>query len=602
MASVGPSPASEVFGIDVRDLSQLWEKEHVSPPDPHSMKHAELVSRLTNITSQYQNLVRMQQVGDSVEGRAIYLIHVGTGPKNILLWSQMHGDEPTATSAMLDLLHFFGRHRQEPWAAEILQKYTLLCIPMLNPDGAEKNQRRNAQHLDINRDALMLQSPEGRILKEVRDKYKPILGFNLHNQNSLTTVGDTGRVATIALLAVGADQPASPNQARVETPLASTESPSIPMPLSKQVAAVLYEALSPFIYGHISRYDESYNPRAFGDNLARWGTPVVLIESGGLPADSPPNLTVKLNFIGSLAALNSMASGKIANANPAAYDALKVNSENPIFDLLLQNAWIFTGTGVPLFRGDVAIRHEVRAGRKDESIIADLGDLRISSAHRTIDCTDALITPGLIGYERGGSGFASNQKDSEYLRAGILTLLGDADWKQIIRSSPDTEAWGKKPRSLNWGFVLAGDPDREDLTSVMKLAEWLAAGGRAWARTSVRPLENYPQLSKIADWFGVEILSTDEARKFTIPSAPDFRGKPERLLPRWTSEAARRFRLPGRGVITSGAVADLVIWRASTPGEPVELSNYRPSHAVLNGRMLDLGSSDAPAFGRFLGR
>jgi len=602
MATLGSSPASDVFGIDVHNLSRWWEKEHVSPADPYSIKHAELVRRLMNFASQYPKLVRMQRAGDSVEGRAIYLIRVGTGTETILLWSQMHGDEPTATSAMLDLLHFFGRHPQEPWAAEILQKYTLLCVPMLNPDGAEKNQRRNAQHLDINRDALMLQSSEGRILKEIRDSYKPVLGFNLHNQNSLTTVGDTGKVATIALLAVGADQPAGASPARVETSLSSKELPSIAVPLSKKVAAVLYEALSPFIYGYISRYDESFNPRAFGDNLARWGTPVVLIESGGLPTGSPANLTVKLNFIGLLAALNSMASGKIANANPAAYDALKVNSENPIFDLLLQNAWIFTGTGVPLFRGDVAVRHEARAGRHDESIVADLGDLRISSAHRTIDCTDALVTPGLIGYEPEGNDFTADQKDSEYLRAGILTLLGDADWKKIMQSSPDAEAWGKKLRSLNWGFVVAGDPDREDLTSVMKLAEWLTGGGRAWVRNSARPLAHSEQLRKMADWFGVEILSADESRKFTLPSTADLIGKPEKLLPRWTSEAARRFRLPRRGVIISGAIADLVIWRASAPGEPADLSNYKPSHVVLNGHVVDLGTSDAPAFGRFLGR
>ena len=38
-------------------------------------------------------------------------------------------------------------------------------VPMLNPDGAERYARRNAQAIDINRDALQLATPEGRLLK-----------------------------------------------------------------------------------------------------------------------------------------------------------------------------------------------------------------------------------------------------------------------------------------------------------------------------------------------------------------------------------------------------------------------------------------------------
>ena len=76
---------------------------------------------------------------------------------------------------------------------------------MLNPDGAERYARRNAQAIDVNRDALDLATPEGRLLKAVRDRFQPELGFNLHDQNRRTTVGDTGVLASIALLAVSGD-------------------------------------------------------------------------------------------------------------------------------------------------------------------------------------------------------------------------------------------------------------------------------------------------------------------------------------------------------------------------------------------------------------
>ena len=130
---------------------------------------------------------------------------LGSGPRRILLWSQMHGDEPSATPALLDLADTLLAS-DEPERRAILERSTLLIVPMLNPDGAERYARRNAQAIDINRDALHLSTPEGRLLKAVRDRFQPELGFNLHDQNRRTTVGDTGVLATISLLAVSGDR------------------------------------------------------------------------------------------------------------------------------------------------------------------------------------------------------------------------------------------------------------------------------------------------------------------------------------------------------------------------------------------------------------
>jgi hypothetical protein len=37
------------------------------------------------------------------------------------------------------------------------------------------------RRIDVNRDALRLQTPEGQILEALRDRVKPRVGFNLHN-------------------------------------------------------------------------------------------------------------------------------------------------------------------------------------------------------------------------------------------------------------------------------------------------------------------------------------------------------------------------------------------------------------------------------------
>ena len=73
---------------------------------------------------------------------------------------------------------------------------------MLNPDGAERFQRRNAQSIDINRDALRLQTPEGRALKTLRDGLNPRIGFNLHNQSWRTSIGTPAKPG-VHLAAVG---------------------------------------------------------------------------------------------------------------------------------------------------------------------------------------------------------------------------------------------------------------------------------------------------------------------------------------------------------------------------------------------------------------
>ena len=58
----------------------------------------------------------------------------------------------------------------------------------------------------------------------------------------------------------------------------------------------MISALNNFIQGHIARYDDEYNPRAFGDRISEWGTPVILIETGALHGKDEMFL-VKMNFV-----------------------------------------------------------------------------------------------------------------------------------------------------------------------------------------------------------------------------------------------------------------------------------------------------------------
>jgi hypothetical protein len=372
------APAS----IAPQELARIWDAEHVSPPLPPLVDHAEVVRRLGALTDKHGDLFEVEKIGESVEGRSIKHVRVGRGAVRVMLWSQMHGDEPTATSALFDLFEYLQRHRDDPPVRRILSELTLHVVPMLNPDGAERFQRRNAQSIDINRDALRLQTPEGRALKGLRDRLNPRVGFNLHNQNWRTSVGDPPKPASISLLSVAYDEARTENAGRR---------------LTKKLCAVIRDSLEPFASGQIGRYDDEFEVRAFGDNITLWGTPVVLIETGPWPSETPDPALVRLNFIAIVSALDALATGQVERADPKRYETLPVN-ESRAFYVLVQNATVIAGTGVPPFIADIGIvaNRRVRTTGSNREIqlslnIEDLGDLRTQGALRTIDATGMTV-------------------------------------------------------------------------------------------------------------------------------------------------------------------------------------------------------------------
>jgi hypothetical protein len=370
--------------VSARELGIIWDAEHVSPPLPPLVDHKEVVRRLSDFVSQSPDLFAIEKVGESIEGRSINYVRVGTGSYGVLLWSQMHGDESTATSAIFDLFDYLRRRRQDPVVARILSRLTLHVVPMLNPDGAERFERRNAQSIDINRDALRLQTPEGKVLKALRDRLSPRVGFNLHNQSWRTSVGNPPKPASISLLSVAYDEPRTENDGRK---------------LTKRLCAVIRDALEPFAPGQIGRYDDEFEVRAFGDNVTLWGTPVVLIESGPWPSPEPDAALVRLNFLAIVSALDALAGGYVERADPQRYETLPVN-ESKMFAVIVRNATVISGRGIPPFTADIGLvatrRLQITEGRRElqtSLMIEDVGDLRTMGALRTVDASGMTAVP-----------------------------------------------------------------------------------------------------------------------------------------------------------------------------------------------------------------
>ncbi|MGE0656440.1 MAG: M14 family zinc carboxypeptidase [Pyrinomonadaceae bacterium] len=301
------------------EFGDIWEREHVSSILPSNVRHTDLKEYLDGLNG---SGITVNEVGRSVAGKEIYQVEFGKGPLKVFLWSQMHGDEPTATSALVDLFAILRRNHDKDWVKRIANAITVRAVPMLNPDGTEQYIRRNLQGLDINRDALNLKSPEARLLKRLRDEWSPNIGFNLHNQNALTTVGATNKQAAISLLVVYGDEKKTTSEGHER---------------NKRLVSEMIKAIEPFIPGHIGRYDDEFTATAFGDNFSAWGTPVILIETGALYGKSEMFL-VKMNFIAIATALRSLADGSEKSVSPVAYELLPNNSSGRLMDFIFRSA------------------------------------------------------------------------------------------------------------------------------------------------------------------------------------------------------------------------------------------------------------------------
>ncbi len=393
-----PTPPAPWGGDCCLELGrQVAERYRVAAINSRRFTHAELWTALEPVVR--SSALRVTQFGASIQGRALNAITYGNGPTKVLLWSQMHGDESTATMSLTDLLAWFGEStRAHNDLRDLLAtRLTIVMVPMLNPDGAELFQRENAIGIDVNRDARRLSTPEARALKTLRDSLKPSFGFNLHDQNARTLGAPGGRQVGIALLAPAADAEKGYGPTRATARL---------------VAARIRTVLEQEIPGRIAKYDDAFNPRAFGDLVQQWGTSTVLIESGALPDDPEKQRLRTMNVIAILTALEAIVSGGYRAADPDMYESLPVNDRAAV-DLLVTGAELVL-PGQPPMRVDLALNYE-DALRKGRLRVREVGDLAAVVALDTMDVAGMFLHPAPV--------MLTQQGGKEWLRINALVQL-----------------------------------------------------------------------------------------------------------------------------------------------------------------------------------
>ena len=349
------------------------------------IKHEDVLTLLESLESEKK--LHLQKVGESIEGRSLHLISLGEGETDVFLWSQMHGDESTATMAIFDILNFFNSDEFEEEKEVMLKNLRIHFLPMLNPDGAEKFTRRNALGIDVNRDALRLQSPEAKTLKKIRDSLDADFGFNLHDQSKYYNAERTGKPATISFLAPAYNYEKEINEVRGN---------------AMKVIVQMNEVLQQFAPGQVARYNDDFEPRAFGDNIQKWGTSTILIESGGYPEDPEKQEIRKLNFVSILSALKAIATKDFETRELSDYENIP-NNDRMLFDLKLMGL-TYKINGMPYIL-DMGINRsendlEENSGFYYSGKIVDQGDLSTSYGYRQIDARGMHLEVGQVYPEK----------------------------------------------------------------------------------------------------------------------------------------------------------------------------------------------------------
>ena len=406
-----------------------YEKYRENTIAHRRFKHADIEPLVLKLKKDPQ--FKVQALGQSIEGRNIYMVSIGSGNTDVLLWSQMHGDEPTATMALMDIFNFLSQKNDHEKLKRLLkEELTIHFIPMLNPDGAERYQRRNALGVDLNRDALRLQNPESRILKKARDSLEAEWGFNLHDQSRYYSAGYNPKTASISFLAPAYNFEKNINRIRGN---------------AMKLIAEMNDVLQKHIPGKIARYNDDFEPRAFGDNITKWGTSTILIESGGLENDREKQYLRKLHFVALLSAFQSIANKKYEKRKIKEYNSIPFNRYNAFHDLILRKANV--NLHGQQFVIDIAFkRNEIEYDNYNKyylsGTITDIGDLSTSYAYEEFDASAFQIRPAKIYPKK-----ISNKKELKEL--DFMKLLAEGYTHFMISDAPDKKDLPISPFSFS---------------------------------------------------------------------------------------------------------------------------------------------------------
>ncbi len=135
------------------------------------------------VDSSLKSHITLTEEGTTSQGRKIFLVNLNTGNRNgkqtkVFLYGLQHGDEISGRDALIGLIRDIANK-----PSLLNHSVDLFVLPSLNPDGGEKNERRNGMKVDLNRDHQLLSQIETRILYRITQKILPDIAVDFHEYN-----------------------------------------------------------------------------------------------------------------------------------------------------------------------------------------------------------------------------------------------------------------------------------------------------------------------------------------------------------------------------------------------------------------------------------
>ncbi|MBE0433658.1 T9SS type A sorting domain-containing protein [candidate division WOR-3 bacterium] len=161
--------------------------------------YTQVYAALDSFAGAYPDICRLDTIGFSVLGRAIWAMRVTDNPSieehepEIRLAGNIHGDEHIGTEITLYFLRYIlANYATDPQVQALIENNEIWILPTLNPDGKVANTRRNANNVDLNRDngyfwdawgnsPAPMSQIENRVLARHLEENNIVLEYNYHS-------------------------------------------------------------------------------------------------------------------------------------------------------------------------------------------------------------------------------------------------------------------------------------------------------------------------------------------------------------------------------------------------------------------------------------